>query len=55
MTLTLKGTAAKLLSSRRTFKAKLALTPSGAKKATITKTVALKAVIAKKKTPVKKK
>lgn len=49
VTLTLKGGAAKLLTARHALPAKLALTPSGSKKATATKTVTLKPETTKKK------
>jgi large repetitive protein len=49
VTLTLKGAAAKLLSRRHSIPAKLALTPSGSKKTTATKTITLKAVAKTKK------
>lgn len=46
--MTLTRAATKLLAARHTLPARLALTPAGAKKATVTKTVALKAATNKK-------
>ena len=51
LTLTLTKTAAKLLTARHRFTAKLALTPAGSKRATVTKTVTLKAAVVKQPRP----